>query len=256
MRLNVVMQGSGFPKLRSSVTLLQSEGRNILVDSGLSEDQGRLLQALERQGLTPDDVDVVVASHLHYDHCGNHLLFRKARFIVGAQDYRDTVGFLEAYHQDTSTGKTQTAELLRSKYQSVKDFYVRSIVREVTRNLEFYSRVLEHDPRFTPVEGGLWLTPAIEVLPTPGHTHGHLSVVAHGVTTGLDKQPVKVLVAGDALFTRKTLLEGADQDVHLAADTVRYRETRKQLLAAYRYIIPGHDGLVDACACHAPEVSA
>jgi glyoxylase-like metal-dependent hydrolase (beta-lactamase superfamily II) len=250
MLLNVVMQGSGFPKLRSSVTLLQSQGRNILVDSGLADDAGRLIQALRARGVSPDDVDVVVASHLHYDHCGNHLLFRKAQFIVGARDYADTFGFLEAYHQDTTEGKLETAELLRSKYQAVKEFYVRSIVREVTRNLEFYNRVLARDPRFVPVDGQHWLTDEVQVVPTPGHTHGHISVVAHDARQESDGPPRKVLVAGDAIFTRKTLEEGADRDIHLAADTTAYTETRKRLLLEHRHIIPGHDGLVEVA--HAP----
>lgn len=248
MLLNVLIQGSGFPRLRSTVTLLQSQTRNILVDSGLSDDAGRLVLALQERGLTPDDVDVVVATHLHYDHCGNHLLFRNARYVVGAKDYIENARFIEAYHQDRTPNKTATSELLREHYQTVKDFYVRSIVREVTRNLEFYNRVLERDARFAPVEGSHWLTEEVEVLPTPGHTHGHISVVAHGARTGSWDEPKKILVAGDALFTRKTLQENAERELQLAQDVELYGHTRRRLLSEYRHIIPGHDCLVDACA--------
>jgi glyoxylase-like metal-dependent hydrolase (beta-lactamase superfamily II) len=248
MLVNVLIQGSGFPRLRSTVTLVQSQKRNILVDSGLCDDAGRLVLALQGRGLTPDDVDVVVATHLHYDHCGNHLLFRKARYIVGAKDYIESARFIEAYHQDTTPGKSSTSELLRENYQTVKDFYVRSIVREVTRNLAFYNRVLERDPRFVPVEGSHWLTEEVEVLPTPGHTHGHISVVAHSARTGSEDAPRNILVAGDALFTRKTLLENAERELQLAQDTELYSHTRRKLLSEYRHIIPGHDGLVDARA--------
>ncbi|MDD3193220.1 MAG: N-acyl homoserine lactonase family protein [Oscillospiraceae bacterium] len=48
-------------------------------------------QALERQlslcGVSPDQVDTVVLSHLHLDHAGNGRLFPHARLIVPAADY-------------------------------------------------------------------------------------------------------------------------------------------------------------------------
>ncbi|MFK7929899.1 MAG: MBL fold metallo-hydrolase [Myxococcota bacterium] len=63
---------------------------------GVVEDAHVLLDALKEQGLTHHDIDVVVLSHLHFDHAGgllsaydpNHpheLLFPKATFIVGTE---------------------------------------------------------------------------------------------------------------------------------------------------------------------------
>jgi N-acyl homoserine lactone hydrolase len=37
-------------------------------------------------GLKPDDIDIVVNSHLHTDHCGCNLLFRKATIMAHASD--------------------------------------------------------------------------------------------------------------------------------------------------------------------------
>jgi N-acyl homoserine lactone hydrolase len=34
---------------------------------------------LESKGLTPDDVDVVILTHMHWDHCQNTDLFRNSR---------------------------------------------------------------------------------------------------------------------------------------------------------------------------------
>lgn|GEM_PF-704763 len=244
MFLTVLIKGSGFPRLRSSVTLLQSMGRTILVDSGLCDDGPRLVRLLGDRGLSVDQIDTVVASHLHYDHCGNHLLFRKAEYLVGAKDFEDTALFVERYHRDETEGKKATAELLRSSYQSVKEFYVRSIVREMTRNIAFYDAVLERGPRFLPIKGSHWLTKEVELLPTPGHTRGHLSVIAHRAQVDGEGPPLTVLVAGDAIFTNKSLNEQPGQELHLAADTQLYCETRRKLLVEYSYIIPGHDGLV------------
>jgi glyoxylase-like metal-dependent hydrolase (beta-lactamase superfamily II) len=40
--------------------------------------------SLAAVGLAPDDIDVVVNSHLHPDHCGCNTFFRKATFLIHA----------------------------------------------------------------------------------------------------------------------------------------------------------------------------
>jgi glyoxylase-like metal-dependent hydrolase (beta-lactamase superfamily II) len=249
MRADVVLAGSGFPKLRSAVTLLRSQGLNILVDTGYVEDRGRLQAALGELGVAPESIDVVVATHLHYDHCGNHLLFPRARWVVGAADYADTRGFMAAYHADQTPAKTVTADTLRRRNEVIKDFYVRSIVREVTRNLDFYDAVHAGDGPFETVTGPVALTSDVEILPTPGHTPGHLSVLARGARVPGLRGPIDLLVAGDAVFNRSALHEttgaGEKAPLHLAADEVVYRETRRALVERFTHVVPGHDELVD-----------
>lgn len=250
MHADVVLAGSGFPKLRSAVTLLRSQGLSILVDTGFVDDGPRLRAALEELGVAAEAIDVVVATHLHYDHCGNHLRFPRARWIVGALDYADTRGFMAAYHADPTPGKTFTADTLRRRNEVIKDFYVRSIVREVTRNLAFYDAVHSGDGPFEPIASSLSLTPEVEVFATPGHTPGHLSVRARGATVSGIPGPVDLLVAGDAIFNRSAFHEapaekGAPPPLHLAADEILYRQTRKRLLDEFTHVIPGHDTLVE-----------
>ena len=55
----------------SSVTLIKSD-RIILVDTGSIPAKDRLIQELEKQGLTPEDIDIVVLTHLHLDHAEPH----------------------------------------------------------------------------------------------------------------------------------------------------------------------------------------
>lgn len=241
MRLTVLLPGLGFPRLRSSVALLRSRGRVIVVDSGACADRPELQRALAGEGVAAGEVEVVVSTHLHYDHCGNHLLFENARFVVSRPEYDDTRAFLERYREDPTPHKDTVAAVLRERNESIKEFYVRSIVREVERNRSFYDALLAADPRFQVIDGPGWLTDEVEVLLTPGHTRGHLSVVAHGAAEG--GRPV--LLAGDALFTRDSLEEGGDAKLHLVADAAEYRRTRAALLERFRYVVPGHGVLVD-----------
>ncbi len=45
-----------------------------------------VIGALGGIGVSPDDVDVVVCSHLHPDHCGCNAFFKRATFIIHARE--------------------------------------------------------------------------------------------------------------------------------------------------------------------------
>jgi glyoxylase-like metal-dependent hydrolase (beta-lactamase superfamily II) len=45
-----------------------------------------VISSLRAVELTPDDIDVVVCSHLHPDHCGCNQFFRKARILVRVEE--------------------------------------------------------------------------------------------------------------------------------------------------------------------------
>jgi glyoxylase-like metal-dependent hydrolase (beta-lactamase superfamily II) len=86
----------------------EPDGRRVLVETGIGaffdpklrdrygviEDRHVLLDSLASLGLTDADLDVVVLSHLHFDHAGGllsawdggppRLLFPRARYLVGA----------------------------------------------------------------------------------------------------------------------------------------------------------------------------
>jgi glyoxylase-like metal-dependent hydrolase (beta-lactamase superfamily II) len=248
MKAHVLITGRVFPRLAATVTLLESEGRRVLVDSGACEDADALVRALAARGLAPEDVDTVVGTHLHYDHCGNHLLFSRARWLVDADDLHDAAAFTALYLDDPFPDKRRTTESLRSRTQAVKTFYLRSIVRAMARNIQVYRRVLDGDPRFVPIRGAQQLTGEIAIVPTPGHTRGHLSVVARGACAADDPDAADLLVAGDALANQRSLTAEGDREIDLAADVAQYRRTRDGLLRAFRYVVPGHGALLDTRA--------
>lgn len=90
--------------------LVKESGRNILFETGIGaffepklrerfgvqEAEHVLLDNLQTLGLSPSDIDVVVLSHLHFDHAGGvltayeegkepSLVFDKAAYVVGKQ---------------------------------------------------------------------------------------------------------------------------------------------------------------------------
>jgi glyoxylase-like metal-dependent hydrolase (beta-lactamase superfamily II) len=89
------------------------DGRNVLFETGIGaffepalrerygvvEERHVLLDSLAQAGLSHEDIDVVVLSHLHFDHAGGllaaweegeppSLLFPKATYVVGAKHWR------------------------------------------------------------------------------------------------------------------------------------------------------------------------
>jgi glyoxylase-like metal-dependent hydrolase (beta-lactamase superfamily II) len=89
------------------------DGRNVLFETGIGaffepalrerygvvEERHVLLESLAQAGLSHEDIDVVVLSHLHFDHAGGllaaweegeppGLLFPKATYVVGAGHWR------------------------------------------------------------------------------------------------------------------------------------------------------------------------
>src|SRR5208337_4875648 len=45
-----------------------------------------VMNGLAGVGLTTDDIDVVVCSHLHPDHCGCNAFFKRATFVIHAKE--------------------------------------------------------------------------------------------------------------------------------------------------------------------------
>jgi glyoxylase-like metal-dependent hydrolase (beta-lactamase superfamily II) len=62
-----------------------------------------VLTALREIGLSADDIDVVVCSHLHPDHCGCNAFFKRATFLINAKEFEaaraptaDKAGYIAA----------------------------------------------------------------------------------------------------------------------------------------------------------------
>jgi len=110
----------------TNCVLVQTGRQNILIDTGygskLDEKERRVLCAdsgdpivdsLETKGLSPEDIDLVILSHLHFDHAGGGIrrvedklvtTFRRAEYVVQQLEWDiATAGYPElraAYPQD------------------------------------------------------------------------------------------------------------------------------------------------------------
>jgi N-acyl homoserine lactone hydrolase len=92
----------------------KAESRVILVDTGFRDGRsmtGRNFEQVEmpaavlaKVGYRPEDVDLVVLTHLHFDHAGNFEAFPRARILVQRREYERWKEVLAAI-PDLSVGK-------------------------------------------------------------------------------------------------------------------------------------------------------
>jgi N-acyl homoserine lactone hydrolase len=117
----------------------------VLVDTGMTQlhpavaDMDPQLVPLSAQAdFDLDRIDVVVSTHLHYDHCGGNHLFAGKPIYVQRQELDDA--------------------------RSEDDYTIREWVDAP-------------GVKYVPVDGALELLPGLRLLPTPGHTRGSQVVV-------------------------------------------------------------------------------
>jgi len=113
--------------------LLRNGKENILVDTGMKESYFEqmaigdvnpkgstqiLLDELAKENLTPDNIDKVIYTHLHYDHCGNIDLFPNAVTYIQKSEYANLLNpyaFQQArmdYFPDTAAQLTKIKKIL------------------------------------------------------------------------------------------------------------------------------------------------
>ena len=113
-----------------------------------------LEDSLRAAGFTPDDVDVMIDTHLHFDHAGGNT-FRDAEGVVH-------LSFSRAKYY-VQRGEFDWAHKRNERIQA----------SYLPANFD----PVEQAGRFTFLHGEQEIVPGISVLPTPGHTPHHQSVI-------------------------------------------------------------------------------
>ncbi len=150
-----------------TVVLVEGEQRT-LVDVGHVGRRNVLKAAIERRGLTADDIDNVLVTHLHWDHAQNLDVFPDARILVHPLE--------RAY-----AGKPHRNDWATPAWSGV---------------------MLEIQRRIEEIEEGDEIEPGVRVLHTPGHSVGSICVSAE-TGEGLAVVSGDVLHYSSAALTRR-----------------------------------------------------
>lgn len=179
----------GRVQCRLNLLLIEAGGKRILVETGTGVrltdkdrdikgvEGGDPTEALRAVGESPDSIDFVVLSHLHYDHAGGMVdedgrpFFPRARYVVQRDD-------AEAAHSD---------ELRMAGIMEVEQL---DLVRAAGQLAE--------------VNGEVELVHGVSVLPTGGHTRGSQAVLIGTRTAGgrADDPQDRAIFFGDLIPTR------------------------------------------------------
>jgi len=155
--------------------LVRSMGKTILVDTGIGAklnavqreryfpgNYGHLLRRLRALGVQPDEVDAVVNSHLHFDHCGWNTA--------------------DVHGRPLPTFPRATYYIQRGEYDAATHPNERTRATYLQENFT----PLEENGQLTLLDDEFGITPEVRIVPTPGHTADHCSVVvASGGETAL-----------------------------------------------------------------------
>lgn len=203
--------------------VIQGGDAPIVVDTGADLDRAQAVHRIEMQqtpderpdravrlvGIDPDDVPLVVNTHLHWDHSSNNHLFPQAEVVIQQREL-DFARRPVPWH--------------RRQFEALDD------VTAAWRRAE---------DRIRPVDGDQDLAPGVRLLTLPGHTPGSQGVL---VETASGPQ----LIAGDCVY-RYENWEG-DTDVDhipgLYTDLVAYDQSFRKIEALGCEVIPSHDATV------------
>jgi N-acyl homoserine lactone hydrolase len=210
--------------------LVKTSDTTILFDTGLSPravpgllrndslaaftEADLLVNRLDSVGIEPEHVDIVVLSHLHYDHAGGAFLFMKSE-LVAQQDEYAYANYPAAFY---------------SSFYYKKNF-----------DLPGY--------RWRLLDGDAEIVPGVTVLRSDGHTPGHQSLLVELPQTG----PV-ILAGDCCYWQEsidKEIPPGVIWDPTRAVHSIKRLKTVARLVGGR--IFPSHDPVFWASAIKAPD---
>jgi N-acyl homoserine lactone hydrolase len=145
---------------------------------------------LKRLGLSCEDIDIVITTHLHWDHCAGNGLFPNAKIIVQEEELQSA----------------------RSPFPIWVHSYIKSTVEDIN---------------YTVISGDKEIAEGVKVIFTPGHTYGMQGVLVEakkrrifiasdtfGLFKNLDQDPP--LISG-AYVSVKKYYESLEKIARLSA---------------------------------------
>ena len=137
--------------------LVRTGKLNVLIETGignkLQEKQKRIWQAPEKlldslreAGAGPEDIDIVINSHLHFDHCGWNTVYRDGHAVATFPKAK--------YYAPEGEWRHGQLQLERDRVSYLSDNY----------------NPLIDSGQMQLIEGEAEIVPGISVVPYPGHT--------------------------------------------------------------------------------------
>lgn len=159
--------------LSMNILLIQAAGKRILVETGAGEkwdakakaiyafeDSPRLMEQLAANGVTPESVDIVINTHLHFDHCGGNTKIVNGKLVPTFPNARYIVQRGELDHALLPTERDR-ASYIADNYTPIQD-----------------------SGQWELLVGDAQIVPGVEVVVVPGHTR-HMQCVK--ITDGEQK---------------------------------------------------------------------
>lgn len=170
-------------KLGLNCLFVQTPEKKMLVDTGVGaklkerfkdmyrveRDHG-LVESLATIGVKPEDIDFVINTHLHFDHCGGNTTKKNGTYIPTFPNARYVIQEKEWAAAMNPNERTMAS-------------YIRENFAPLQKAAQLMLVTGEHT-----VVGG------VNVIPTPGHTQGHQSVL-------IESDGKKALYCGDLIPT-------------------------------------------------------
>jgi glyoxylase-like metal-dependent hydrolase (beta-lactamase superfamily II) len=200
--------------------LIKGGDKNILVDTGemspiQSKDREAAIggkihtfeQGLEKHGLTPADIDIVIHTHLHTDHCENDYKCENAKFYVHEQE-------LESIHDPHPLD-----------YRYLSDY-----IDDIEENGQI--EIVRQDQE---------IVPGIRVRHTPVHTRGGLTVY---IETAKGTAVITGFCLIDENFNPPPEIRGMEMEVippGTHVDVYQAYDIMKEVRAEADILIPLHE---------------
>jgi len=201
--------------------LIWDEDDVVLVDAGLPGQFELIQAAVEQAGLSLDKVTKIILTHHDVDHMGNAKLISKlgAKILAHEKEAPYIQGDLP------SPKLSKMEERLKDLSEQERMFYDR--IKSYFPDLYVHVDELLHEGDLLPVCGG------IEVVYTPGHTPGHISLLL---------KESNVLITGDAANASNGMMTGPNPRQTL--DMPKAEESLEKLRRLNPdFIITYHGGL-------------
>lgn len=203
----------GLLKISVHALLVQTPSFRLVVDTCVGNDKPRnspmfnmlnsdFLLALEHAGWSRESVDGVLCTHLHVDHVGWNTMLENGRWVPTFPNAKYYMGKIEYEHWQQSAGRPDTMALFADSIKPILDAGLATFVGMDER-----------------------LSSEVRLIPTPGHTPGHVSVV-------IESNGERAVITGDIMHHPSQIAKpqwSSDFD----SDKDHSRETRRAFLAQF-----------------------